>query len=78
MLLELKGKEYYVMGGGVTYGSSSGLGYFNSCTGVSCCGAEIGLRSVSSKEIAQHISTYFGKLLFDIQYGGTNCDWKWV
>ena len=33
---------------------------------------------VSSKEIAEHISTYFGKLLFEILYGGTNCDWKWI
>lgn len=76
--IESEGVRYSVVGGHVHDGSYAGLGYFNSYGGVSYSSASIGFRSVSSKEIAQHISTYFGNLLFEVQYGGTNCDWKWV
>ena len=75
--IESEGVRYSVMGGSA-YGSAAGLGYFLLGDGVSSSSAYIGFRSVSSKEIAQHISTYFGKLLFDVHYGGTNCGWKWV
>lgn len=76
--IESEGARYSVVGGYAIYGSSAGLGLFVSNAGVSPSFTSVGFRSVSSKEIAQHISTYFGKLLFDVHYGGTNCDWKWV
>ena len=76
--IESEGARYSVVGGGATDGADAGLGYFGSYAGVSSSLARIGFRSVSSKEIAQHISTYFGKLLFDVCYGGTNCGWEWV
>ena len=76
--IESEGVRYSVVGGGANFGASAGLGAFHSSAGVSRSSAYIGFRSVSSKEIAQHISTYFGKLLFDVCYGGTNCGWKWV
>lgn len=76
--IESEGARYSVVGGSAHYGAHAGLGNFNSAAGVSNSYALIGFRSVSSKEIAQHISIYFGKLLFDVCYGGTNCDWKWV
>lgn len=76
--IESEGEKYSVMGGDAGYGARAGLGYFGSNGGVSYSTADIGFRSVSSKEIAEHISTYFGKLLFEVHYGGTNCDWKWV
>ena len=76
--IESEGEKYSVVGGGAHHGAYAGLGYFCSSDGVSASGAGIGFRSVSSREIAQHISTYFGKLLFDVSYGGTNCDWKWI
>ena len=76
--IESEGARYSVVGGRAHGSTNAGLGAFNSANGVSRSGATIGFRSVSSKEIAQHISTYFGKLLFDVHYGGTNCDWKWV
>lgn len=38
-------------------------------------GINIGL---SSKEIADHLSKYFGKLLFEVMYGMCNCEWEWV
>ena len=38
-------------------------------------GINIGL---SSKEIADHLTKYFGKLLFEVMYGMCNCKWEWV
>ena len=76
--IESEGARYSVVGGSTFPGADAGLGSFSSALGVSHSYASLGFRSVSSKEIARHISTYFGKLLFDVHYGGTNCDWKWV
>lgn len=75
--IESEGEKYSVVGGNATR-DAYGLGGFDSSSGVSLSHAYFGFRSVSSKEIAQHISTYFGKLLFEVHYGGTNCNWKWV
>lgn len=76
--IESEGVRYSVVSGSTNSGASAGIGAFGSSLGMSYSSASVGFRSVSSKEIAQHISTYFGKLLFDVCYGGTNCDWKWV
>lgn len=76
--IESEGEKYSVVGGYADNGTYAGLGSFYSNNGVSNSTAAVGFRSVSSKEIAEHISTYFGKLLFDVHYGGTNCDWKWA
>ena len=38
-------------------------------------GINIGL---PSKEIADHLTKYFGKLLFEVMYGMCNCEWKWI
>ena len=38
-------------------------------------GINIGL---PSKEIADHLTKYFGKLLFEVMYGMCNCEWGWV
>ena len=79
-IIESEGMRYCVMGGCCSNrgGGNGGLGCLSSLGNYSCSYATIGIRSVSSQEIAEHISTYFGKLLFEIHYGGTNCDWKWV
>ena len=76
--IESEGARYSVVGGCASTDTHDGLGFFALLGGVSGSITDIGFRSVSSKEIAQHIATNFGKLLFDIHYGGTNCDWKWV
>lgn len=76
--IKSEGARYSVVGGSAAHGAVAGLGSFDSIYGVSNTWARVGFRSVSSKEIAEHISTYFGKLLFEVHYGGTNCDWKWV
>lgn len=72
--IESEGVKYSVIGGCAHNGVLEGLGYFR----VSYSYSTTSFRSVSSKEIAEHISTYFGRLLFEVHYGGTNCDWKWV
>lgn len=76
--IESEGTKYSVMGGAAFTSGSAGLGYFRSNPEVSYSSSVIGFRAVSSKEIAEHISKYFGKLVFEIQYGGTNCKWKWI
>ena len=76
--IESEEERYSVVGGSASHSTSAGLGAFCSSDGVSYSYTLVGFRSVSSKEIAEHISTYFGRLLFEIHYGGTNCSWKWV
>lgn len=76
--IKSEGEEFDVVGGHATYGAFAGLGYFYSHGGVSSSVTNVGFRSVGSKEAALYISKQFGKLLFEVIYGGTNCDWKWV
>ena len=76
--IESEGERYSVVGGCAGSGALTGLGYFDSHDGVSYSYTSFCFQSVPSREIAEHISTYFGKLLFEIHYGGTNCDWKWI
>lgn len=73
-----EGKLYVVVGGSALGGASAGLGRFFSDDGVSHSYTAVGFRSVSSREVAEYISKQFGRLLFDIHYGGTNCDWRWI
>lgn len=76
--IKSEGEEFDVVGGRAYSGAAAGLGYFNLYSGVSLSPATVGFRSVGSKKAALYISKQFGKLLFEISYGGTNCDWKWV
>ena len=76
--IKSEGEEFDVVGGHAITGSNTGLGRFGSVIGVSGAWTGIGFRSVGSKKAALYISKQFGKLLFEVCYGGTNCDWKWV
>ena len=76
--IKSEGEEFYVMGGSASYGPSAGLGSFDSYSGVSYAWTDVGFRSVGSKKAALYISKQFGKLLFEVSYGGTNCDWRWM
>lgn len=76
--IQSEGQKYTIVGGYANYGSYAGLGYFDSDDAVSGSWANVGFRSVSRREIAEHISKYFGRLLFEIDYTGVNCNWKWV
>lgn len=76
--IESEGQKYSVVGGGADNGANAGLGGFYSTLAVSLSWTNVGFRSVSRCEIALHISEHFGRLLFDVHYGGVNCDMKWV
>lgn len=73
-----EGEEFDVVCGYAHDGSSAGLGSFDSYDGVSGSWAAVGFRSIGSKKAALYISKQFGKLLFEVSYGGTNCDWRWM
>ena len=75
--ISYEGNAYVVVGGGATDGSKAGLGDFHSQNGVSYSYTFLGFQSVSLSEKARHISKYFGKVVFYIMYGGTNCNWEW-
>lgn len=76
--IKSEGEEFDVVCGRAYDGSNMGLGGFQSDFGVSSPWTIIGFQSISSKKAALYISKQFGKLLFEISYGGTNCDWKWI
>lgn len=76
--IKSEGEEFYVVGGYAYDGAGAGLGAFASADGASYSAAVIGLRSVGSKKAALYISKQFGKLLFEVSYGGINCNWEWV
>jgi hypothetical protein len=77
--IESEGKEFDVVGGNANAGLRDGLGAFYSrCGYMSYDNAQVGFRSVGSKKAAMYISKQFGKLLFEVIYGGTNCNWKWI
>lgn len=71
-------EEFDVVGGSTYTGATAGLGCFHSFSGVSLTWTTVSFRSVSSKKTAIYISKQFGRLLFEVSYGGTNCNWKWI
>lgn len=76
--IESEGQKFTVVGGDAFDGANAGLGGFDSSDAVSSSWFIVGFRSVSRREIAEHISKYFGRLLFEVHYGGVNCDWEWI
>ena len=76
--IKSEGEEFDVVGNAADNGASTGIGYFQPTAGMSAAWAHVGFRSVGSKKAALYISKQFGKLLFEVSYGGTNCDWKWI
>ncbi len=76
--IKADGRKFAVVGGCALVGGGVGLGCFFSCCGVTDAWIAVGFRSVSSSRIANHISKYFGRLVFDIMYGESNCDYEWI
>ena len=76
--IKSEGEEFDVVGGGASNGAGAGLGCFYSDGGVSHAWSSLGFRSIGSEKAALYISKQFGKLLFEVSYGGTNCDWRWM
>ena len=76
--IKAEGKEYTVVGGSGCHSSIAGLYSIGSPYGLAFADSYVSFLQVSSIEIAKHLSTYFGKLIFEVLYGGSNCDWEWV
>lgn len=64
-----EGGEYNVLCGGADTGGYAGLGYFVSSSGVGLTDANVGFLGCANKEIAQHLSRYFGMLITEAKYG---------
>lgn len=71
------GDLYDVLGGYAATGGSAGLGLFDSSLGVGFASAGVGFLGCASQEIAEHMSRYFAREIFDAMYGDF-VDYKWV
>lgn len=72
---EHKGKSYILVGGDCIYCYGSGVGPF--CGGNGSVVACAGLLCCKSREIAQHMSKHFSRLIFDAVYSQYNfVDWE--
>lgn len=71
------GKTYRLLGGRADIGSYVGLGGFDSDDGVADAGAGVGFLGCATKEIAEHMSKYFAKEIFEAKYGDL-IDFEWL
>lgn len=62
-------KEYNVLGGGVGFTGSAGLGSFTPDDGVCSANASFGFLGCANAEIASHFGKYFGMLITEAKYG---------
>lgn len=74
---EYKDQRYRLVGGCAYYGSTSGLGYFDSSDGVSGAFSNVGFLGCATRVIAQHFGKYFAKVIFDAKYGDT-VKYQWI
>lgn len=68
---------FILLGGNYTCGIYKGLSNFNHNNGVANSNANVGFLGCATEEIAQHMSIYFGKEIFEAKYGDT-IDFEWV
>lgn len=71
------GEKYTLVGGGSSY-YSCGVGVGGFCRGVGHVNAYAGLLCCKSEEIAQHMSRYFMKEIFEAIYAQHIGMYKWV
>lgn len=71
------GEKYTLVGGGSSY-YSCGIGVGGFCRGVGHVNAFAGLLCCKSKEIAQHMSRYFMKEIFEAIYAQHIGMYEWV
>lgn len=57
--------EKFALVGGHADGGGAGLGYFYSCLDVGNAASAVGMLACKSEEIAEYVSTQFGKLVFE-------------
>ena len=72
-----EGKRYVVASNTAHTTCLQGLGDFPPDCHFSSVSTGINI-GIPSKEIADHLTKYFGKLLFEVMYGMCNCEWEWV
>lgn len=60
-----QGEKFALVGGRAAIGGLAGLGAFYSCNGVGAAGSVVGMLACKSEEIAEYVSTQFGKLVFE-------------
>ena len=72
-----EGEKYIVISTAAHTTCSQGLGDFPPDCHFSSVSTGINI-GLPSKEIADHLTKYFGKLLFEVMYGMCNCEWEWV
>lgn len=71
------GEVYKLLGGLAGLGCYAGLGGFHSRDGVGGSNASVGFLGCASKEIAEHMSRYFAKEIFEAKYGDL-VNYEWV
>ena len=60
-----QGEKFALVGGNALNGGYAGLGYFYSYLDVGCAYSSVGMLACKSEEIAEYVSTQFGKLVFE-------------
>lgn len=71
------GEVYKLLGGHAINGGDAGLGGFDSGDGVGYSDAYVGFLGCASREIAEHMSRYFAKEIFEAKYGDL-VNYEWV
>ena len=72
-----EGEKYLVISTNAYTTCLQGLGEFTLDCSTPCISIGINI-GMPSKETADHLTKYFGKLLFEVMYGMCNCEWEWV
>lgn len=60
-----QGEKFALVGGHANNGGTAGLGSFYSYLGVGDASSRVGMLACKSEEIAEYVSTQFGKLVFE-------------
>lgn len=60
-----QGEKFALVGGSADNGGLAGLGCFYSDSGVGFAFSDVGMLACKSEEIAEYVSTQFGKLVFE-------------
>lgn len=60
-----QGEKFALVGGNADDGGYAGLGFFYSRNDVGTAGSNVGMLACKSEEIAEYVSTQFGKLVFE-------------
>lgn len=71
-------REAFLVGGHAFVGSYAGLGFSYSNYAAAYSNPDIGFRAFSSCEVAEHVSKYFAKELFDFSISWRNNEIQWL